>query len=57
MSENNTPSYIADAKPNSMENRAPWYKNTAPAYAGILLWFVFWGMVNSGNLVNGLVVH
>ena len=56
MSENNTPSYIADAKPNSMENRAPWYKTTAPAYAGILLWLVFWGMVNSGNLVNGLVV-
>ncbi len=56
MSENNTPSYIADAKPNPMGNRAPWYKNTAPAYAGILLWFVFWGMVNSGHLVNGLAV-
>jgi cytosine permease len=25
-----------------MTNRAPWYKNTAPTYAGIFLWFVFW---------------
>lgn len=25
-----------------MANRAPWYKNTAPTYAGIMLWFVFW---------------
>ncbi len=56
MSENNSPSYIANAKPNPMENRAPWYKNTAPAYAGILLWFVFWQMVNSNNLVNGLAI-
>lgn len=50
------PSYIANTKPNAPENRAPWYKNTAPAYAGILLWFVFWTMVSSNNLVNGLAV-
>lgn len=56
MSENNCPSYIANAKPNAQQNRAPWFKNTAPAYAGILLWFVFWTMVSSNNLVNGLFV-
>ncbi len=36
------PSYITSATPNAAANRAPWYKNTAPTYAGIFLWFVFW---------------
>ncbi|MFZ2639390.1 MAG: response regulator [Verrucomicrobiia bacterium] len=36
------PDYITSAKPNPQGNRAPWYKNTAPTYAGIFLWFVFW---------------
>jgi cytosine permease len=36
------PSYITSAVPNPTSNRAPWYKNTAPTYAGIFLWFVFW---------------
>ncbi len=36
------PSYISSATPNPKANRAPWYKNTAPTYAGIFLWFVFW---------------
>ncbi|MBI5395986.1 MAG: cytosine permease [Verrucomicrobia bacterium] len=36
------PSYITSATPNPASNRAPWYKNTAPTYAGIFLWFVFW---------------
>ncbi|MFZ2644047.1 MAG: cytosine permease [Verrucomicrobiia bacterium] len=36
------PDYITSAKPNPQSNRAPWYKNTAPTYAGIFLWFVFW---------------
>jgi len=31
------PDYLAMAKPNPMENRAPWYKNIAPTYAGIFL--------------------
>jgi cytosine permease len=37
------------AKPNPMSNRAPWYKNTAPTYAGIFLWFVFWSQAPSGG--------
>ena len=40
--QSSVPSYLECAKPNPMENRAPWYKNTAPSYAGIFLWFVFW---------------
>src|SRR5664279_3368799 len=36
------PGYITGAVPNPKSNRAPWFKNTAPTYAGIFLWFVFW---------------
>jgi cytosine permease len=43
------PSYITSAAPNPMDNRAPWYKNTAPTYAGIFLWFVFWDQVPVGG--------
>jgi cytosine/uracil/thiamine/allantoin permease len=49
------PSYITSASPNPAANRAPWYKNTAPTYAGIFLWFVFWqDAVNSGTLGGAL---
>ena len=44
------PAYITSATPNPQANRAPWYKNTAPTYAGIFLWFVFWqDAVNAPN--------
>jgi cytosine permease len=44
------PSYITSAIPNPPEKRAPWYANTAPTYAGIFLWFVFWqDAVNAPN--------
>jgi cytosine permease len=49
MSNGTLPSYISMAKPNPAANRAPWYKNTAPTYAGIFLWFVFWGSAPSGG--------
>jgi cytosine permease len=53
------PAYITNAKPNPISNRAPWYKNTAPTYAGIFLWFVFWqdaarAGAPGGTLANGL---
>lgn len=49
------PGYITSATPNPAANRAPWYKNTAPTYAGIFLWFVFWqDAVTSGTLGGGL---
>jgi cytosine permease len=48
--ETQLPSYITSASPNPQSNRAPWYKNTAPTYAGIFLWFVFWqDAVNAPN--------
>ncbi len=50
------PSYIAKAVPNPMDKRAPWFKNTAPTYAGIFLWFVFWmgstGAPNAGGVLS-----
>ena len=50
------PSYLTSATPNPTANRAPWYKNTAPTYAGIFLWFVFWQeSLKSGNLGGTLV--
>jgi cytosine permease len=49
------PSYISSAVPNPKDKRAPWFKNTAPTYAGIFLWFVFWsGAVNSATTGGGL---
>jgi len=51
MSNGMLPDYVSMAKPNPMENRAPWYKNTAPTYAGIFLWFVFWNKMASGGTV------
>ena len=42
------PDYVASATPIPEENRAPWYKNTAQTYAGIMLWFVFWSAVPLG---------
>jgi len=38
------------AKPNPAENRTPWYKSTAPAYAGIFLWVVFYMNIAAGTL-------
>ncbi len=56
MSNGTLPSYLSVAKPNPPANRAPWYKNTAPTYAGIFLWFVFWmgstGAPNAGGVLS-----
>ncbi|HSW00455.1 MAG TPA: hypothetical protein VLI39_09805 [Sedimentisphaerales bacterium] len=49
MSNGTLPSYLSMAKANPPTNRAPWYKNTAPTYAGIFLWFVFWSQAPSGG--------
>ena len=37
MANETLPGYLSAAKANPAEKRAPWYKNTAPAYAGIFL--------------------
>ena len=46
------PSYVAAAKPVPAANRAAWYKNVAPTYAGIMLWFVFWQKIAVGETRN-----
>ena len=43
------PNYVASAKPVPQSDRIPWYKSTAPTYAGIVLWFVFWQSVPVGS--------
>lgn len=55
------PDYLKAAQPNPPTNRAPWYKNTAPTYAGVFLWFVFWdeiayqGKLSAGGLTVALL--
>ena len=50
------PDYIASATPNPPANRAPWYTNTAPTFAGVFLWFVFWNSISGAGLsVGGLL--
>ncbi|MGH9659153.1 MAG: cytosine permease, partial [Bryobacteraceae bacterium] len=44
------PDYIAKAKPNPASNRAPWYTNTAPSYAGIFLWIAFYNSMAGGTI-------
>src|SRR5574341_1981660 len=48
-----TPDYIRRATPNPPTNRAPWYKNTAPSYAGIFLWIAFYMSIAEGTLSQG----
>ncbi len=58
MSNGVLPDYLSMAKPNPLGNRAPWYKNTAPTYAGIMLWFVFWQDVPGGaGALGGVLSH
>jgi cytosine permease len=38
----NLPDYVKASVPNPPAQRAPWYKNTAPSYAGIFLWVGFY---------------
>src|SRR5437763_14766342 len=44
------PDYISKAVPNPPSNRAAWYKNTAPTYAGVFLWVVFYQSLAQGTL-------
>jgi cytosine permease len=47
------PTYITTATPNPPDKRAAWFKNTAPTYAGIFLWFVFWQESLKSNSLGG----
>jgi cytosine permease len=44
------PDYIVKTVPNPPQNRAPWYANTAPSYAGIFLWVAFYQSIAVGTL-------
>lgn len=44
------PEYLSKASPNSKANRAPWYVNTAPTYAGIFLWIAFYQQMANGTI-------
>ncbi len=58
------PNYVRSSKPNSTANRAAWFKNIAPTYAGIFLWIGFYqGLgadtltrVGLGGILLGLVI-
>ncbi len=50
MSDERLPSYISMARPNPADKRRPWYAGTAPAYAGIFLWVVFYKEIAGGTL-------
>lgn len=50
MSNGMLPNYLSMAKPNLPDKRAPWYTSTAPAYAGIFLWVVFYMNIADGTL-------
>jgi cytosine permease len=47
------PDYISKAVPNSQANRAPWYANTAPSYAGVFLWFAFYISIAKDTIPHG----
>jgi cytosine permease len=44
------PAYITQTKPNPASNRAPWFTNTAPTYAGVFLWIVFYQTMAQGTI-------
>jgi len=46
------PDYVASAQPVPQEGRSAWFLGTAPAYAGIMLWFVFWQDVPVGRSLS-----
>jgi cytosine permease len=52
------PSYLAAATPVPQSRRTAWFYNIAPAYAGVILKFVFWQDVpNGGGALGGALSH
>jgi cytosine permease len=49
-----TPNYLISATRVPKEKRKPWYINTAPSYAGIFLWIVFYETLGSALPLGGL---
>ncbi len=69
MAANDVPGYVTSTSPVPVANRAAWFKNTAPSYAGIFLWIAFYdqlggtlgvgslGSVLLGVAIAGLLCH
>jgi len=53
MPANDVPGYISSVSPVPAANRAAWFKNTAPSYAGIFLWIAFYDQLGGGTLTRG----
>jgi cytosine permease len=51
------PDYLSKATPNPTGNRAPWYVNTAPTYAGIFLWIAFYQQMAGGTLAHAGLLY
>src|SRR5215472_7615119 len=51
------PDYLSKATPNPIGNRAPWYVNTAPTYAGIFLWIAFYQQMAGGTLAHAGLLY
>jgi len=49
------PDYVRASVPNPPANRGPWYKNTAPSYAGVFLWVAFYLTIAQGTLTQASV--
>jgi cytosine permease len=47
------PSYISRAVSNPSQDRAPWYINTAPSYAGVFLWVAFYQSIGDQTIRHG----
>ncbi len=47
------PDYLSKAVPNPATNRAAWYKNIAPSYAGVFLWITFYNSIAAGTITHG----
>jgi len=50
------PDYLQAARRVPPGKRAPWYTNTAPTFAGVFLWFVFWDSASYRGLPQGGLV-
>jgi cytosine permease len=50
------PDYLSKASPNPKGNRAPWYVNTAPSYAGIFLWIAFYQQMAGATIAHAGVL-
>jgi cytosine permease len=44
------PAYLSKTAPNPIGNRAPWYVNTAPSYAGVFFWIAFYQSIAQGTI-------